>query len=348
MVSKQNELLPIRHEQDFFIADVFDNAAFKDDIASMEHPIFSLSTKPDTRDLEYKNGNVTVQIKPTSDGLPTIHDKDILLYCGSLLMAEVNKGNIPPKTLHISSHDLLVTTNRMTNGNGYKLLSKALARLHGCVIHTNLETNSEKENSGIHLIENYRIVKSEKAKNRMVSLEITLSDWFYNSVIGKEVLTISRDYFRLRGSVDRRLYEIFRRHCGTNKKEWKISLDKLQAKSGSGSTKRLFRSRLKKAAITDHLPTYSFSVDDKDIITVINRDFIPSLKDTTFVDWENMEGIYPKTYHTVREIISNSGTGWSMEIIKKEFFEYIAKKGEPDNINAAFVGFAQKKTAMQP
>ena len=46
-------LLPERHPtRDFFIADIFDNLPVKDDVASMEHPFFTLSTKPDNRVLE--------------------------------------------------------------------------------------------------------------------------------------------------------------------------------------------------------------------------------------------------------------------------------------------------------
>ena len=46
-------LLPDRHPTaDFFICDVLD-AIPKDDMASMEHPIFSLSTRPDRRILTY-------------------------------------------------------------------------------------------------------------------------------------------------------------------------------------------------------------------------------------------------------------------------------------------------------
>lgn len=75
--------------------------------------------------MNYQNGNVSITIKPTSDGLPTIFDKDVLLYCGSLLMEEINKGKIPPKTLRISSHDLLVATNRTKDGDSYRRLRKA-------------------------------------------------------------------------------------------------------------------------------------------------------------------------------------------------------------------------------
>ena len=55
-------LLPDRHKQrDFFTCDVFDT--YKDDTASMEHPVFSLSTKPDFRVLVYKNNDSTIKTK---------------------------------------------------------------------------------------------------------------------------------------------------------------------------------------------------------------------------------------------------------------------------------------------
>ncbi|MEM9360254.1 MAG: RepA, partial [Pseudomonadota bacterium] len=50
-------LLPVRHPQrDFFILDIADVVP-KDDTATMQHPIFSLATKPDHRHLEFSNDN---------------------------------------------------------------------------------------------------------------------------------------------------------------------------------------------------------------------------------------------------------------------------------------------------
>lgn len=63
----------------------------------------------------------------------------------------------------------------------------------------------------------------------MQDVEITLSDWVFNAIKAKEVLTLHRDYFRLRKPLERRLYELARKHCG-QKDEWKISLDLLQEK----------------------------------------------------------------------------------------------------------------------
>ncbi|HNG04198.1 MAG TPA: replication initiator protein A, partial [Nitrospira sp.] len=55
--SERSVLLPQRHpEHDLFICDVLD-AIPKDDLGSMEHPVFSLATRPDTRILKYEHRN---------------------------------------------------------------------------------------------------------------------------------------------------------------------------------------------------------------------------------------------------------------------------------------------------
>ena len=64
-------LLPERRRiPDFFVCDLMD-AVPKGDMASMEHPIFSLSTKPDHRIRRYEHGSTYVEIKPSADGLAT-------------------------------------------------------------------------------------------------------------------------------------------------------------------------------------------------------------------------------------------------------------------------------------
>src|SRR5471030_3152032 len=91
-------LLPQRHpNHDLFICDVLD-AIPKDDMASMEHPIFSLSTKPDTRVLQYEHNGNRVEITPSVKGLATIHDKDVLIYCISQLIAKINRDEQPTRT----------------------------------------------------------------------------------------------------------------------------------------------------------------------------------------------------------------------------------------------------------
>lgn len=265
-------LLPERHPtRDFFIADIFDNLPVKDDMASMESPFFTLSTKPDHRHLKFEHGNKSVSIIPSGLGLPSIFDKDVLLYCGSQVMEQLNRGEIPPKTLRISIHDFLVATNRNICGDAYERFKGSLDRLRGCTVKTSIKTGHTEQIKGFGLIESYEYLENNRVERRLVGVEITLSDWFYNSLIAKEVLTINRDYFRLRKPVERRVYEIARKHCG-NKAEWKISLHRLHAKSGALSDIKHFRAAVKKMAEHDHLPDYRLSYSrEEDAVTFYTR-----------------------------------------------------------------------------
>lgn len=264
-------LLPVRHPQgDFFIADIFDNLPFKDDMASMEHPLFTLQTKkPDMRRLTYISGPATVLMRPSDIGLPTIMDKDILLYCASVMMHKINAGEIPPKTIRFSLHDVLLTTNRMTNKNGYTGLKNALVRLTGSMVQTTIKTGRTEQGEGFHLVEKYRYLESTHVKDRQIGVELTVSDWFYNSLIAAEVLTIDREYFQLRKPLERRLYEIARKHCGYRDKPWTIRLDHLLIKTGSRVSEVKFRWLIRQIEQSNHIPEFTFRHEAvKDMVTV--------------------------------------------------------------------------------
>jgi plasmid replication initiation protein len=336
---------------DFFIANVFDNTPFKDDMASMEHPIFVLSKQKDMRMLNYQKDNVSISITPNLHGLPTIFDKDVLLYCISLLMQEINEGKMPPKTLRVSSHDLLIATNRQTNDDGYRRLKQALDRLAGVKVKTNIKTGKREQTSVFGLIDAYDIIESSRIKDRMIRLEIRLSDWVYNSVLGKEVLTISRDYFRLGKPIERRVYEIARKHCGAQA-SWSIGLANLMEKTGSTDTLRKFRLRLKEIANDDNLPDYSFTVADDDKVTFTKRKDAPAHhapQAQGLLALEDMPRLSLQTVEKARTLTREAGTGWDFYALQAEFLESImGGKFAPKNINGAFINFIKKKVQKRP
>ena len=252
-------LLPKRHaEKDLFMCD-FGDVIPKSDIASMEHPFFTLSTKPDIIARRYEhNGNI-IKITPSVLGMPRIHDKDILIFCISQLMAGINQNTNISRKVKFRARDLLITTNRGTGGREYGLLKKAFERLSGTRIETNIKTNSEEVIQGFGVIDSYKIISSENS-TRMAEVEVTLSEWLYNSVIGAEVLSIDRDYFRLRKPIERRLYEIAEKHCG-KQPAWRIGVENLHKKVGSAGTLKKFKESLKHVINNDHLPSYHIEIE---------------------------------------------------------------------------------------
>ena len=341
-------LLPERHPtRDFFIADIFDNLPVKDDVASMEHPFFTLSTKPDNRVLEYANGDKTIKIMPSHIGLPTIFDKDVLLYCASHVMDHLNKGDTPPKTLRISIHDFLIATNRNTSGDAYERFKGSLVRLASSLVETTIQTGATKQVRGFGLIESYEYLESHRVKDRFIGLEITLSDWFYNSLIAKEVLTIDRDYFSLRKPIERQVYEIARKHCG-EKSQWSISLKKLYEKSGALSASKHFRSAVRSLVENDHLPEYRISFDaETDIVTFTYR--AATIVDSTDKEEQGdlfggsslQDSIQPDLLEDVKQVV---GVGLDYHQLWHEFRQWKGSKNAK-NPRGAFIGFCQKKAA---
>jgi len=264
----KKHLSPKKHRKtDFFIADIFNNITFQDDIASMEHPLFALKAG-DTKDRLYQHGNITIEVKPTSIGLATIYDKDIWIYCISKLMQAIYEEKEISRTVHFTIYDYLITTNRHTSGSDYSRAKDALERLSGTRIITNIETAKTRETHGFGLIDAWRVV--EEKDGRMVRVSVTLPDWLYRSITANQVLTISSDYFRLRKPLDRRIYELARKHCG-NQTEWKIGLKLLYKKTGSTEAIRNFRVGIKSLVSTNELPNYSVTFDIKNDIVIFTQ-----------------------------------------------------------------------------
>jgi plasmid replication initiation protein len=268
----KNPLLPDRHRQlEFFVCDII-NVNPKGDIGSMEHPLFTISKTPDTRIRTYEHNGNTVKIVPSALGLATIFDKDILIYSISQLVEALNRGRDISRTVRMTAYDFLISTNRDTGGHNYRLLEQSFQRLTGTRIFTNIKSGSRRIRGGFGLIESFRIVEKSPSNSRMVAVEVTLSEWLFGAVCGKEVLTLNRDYFRLGSGLDRRLYELARKHCGSQV-QWKVSVELLHKKSGSLSLLKKFRYSIKEVAENNHLPDYEIIFDpEEDIVTFVNRD----------------------------------------------------------------------------
>ena len=262
-------LLPERHPQlDFFSCDIFD-ATPKSDTASMEHPLFSLSTKADHKSKEYTSadGSKWLKIGASHIGCATVHDRDILIYCISQLMAAINDNRPVERKLRFKAHAMLTATNRKTSGEGYDLLQNALKRLQGTQIETNITTGGQEQWKVFSFIDEAEIIKNTRY-GRMQEIEITLSDWVFNAIRekGGDLLTISRRYFRLRKPLERRLYEIARKHCGTTNQEWKFKMATLHEKTGSQSTlaefRRMMTNIIEENSVFEHIPDYTFELKE--------------------------------------------------------------------------------------
>lgn len=338
-----DQLLPDRHPQaDFFICDVAD-AVLKDLIPQMEHPFYALSKKPDTAIRRYEHEDKWLEVIPSVKGQATIYDKDILIYAVSQIMTKLNRGERVERRLRFNPREMLIFVNRGTGGKDYAAFCEALDRLMGTVIKTNITTTEndtgvplgEEERLGwFHLIEKAHVLrKNNEEDGRIVWAEIELSEWIFNSIRRKSVLTLHRDYFRLRKPIERRLYEIARKMCGA-RPEFEIGLEKLLKRTGARMELKRFRHTLREIATHDHLPDYHVSFDEKrDMVIFRGRGTILAIDEKSR---PIIPALTPETYAHAR----NAAPGWDVHFLEQKWRAWSTEP--PKNADAAFVGYCKK------
>jgi len=339
------QLLPAKHGSgDLFICDVAD-AVLKDLIPQMEHPFYSLSKKPETAIRKYEHNGNWVEIIPSVKGLATIYDKDILIYCISQLMEKLKRNEPVGHRVRITSHELLVFTNRGIGGKDYHALNEAIDRLAGTRIKTNIKTGDEEQLDSFGLIDAASIRRKHGHDGRLIWVEIKLSEWVFNAIRSQEVLTLHPDYFRLGKPLERRVYELARKHCG-RQSTWQISAETLLKKSGSQSPMNKFRHMLKHIAKHDHLPDYHVTFNEEnDQVIFHNREAwwenapLPS-------DAETLPPLPTQAYEDGRE----AAPGYDIHALESEWRAFWADTGKPKLANpaAAFVGFCRSRHKRSP
>lgn len=239
----------------------------KDDTGSMENPIFSLSRHPSKEPITYEDERNITKVSPVPEfGRPTIWDKDIIIYVMSKI-AELKNKNLPySRTIEFNSCEFLDFAEKGDGRNSYKKLSDSLDRLSSTYIQTTILNGNVKIEEAFHLLDNIRIT-SKLDTGTVISWKVTICEWLFNAIEHNDILTLNRNYFRLTRTLDRRIYEIARKHCG-EQKEFKISLEKLYFKSGSTAPMKKFRFEIKEIAESNHLLEldYKISLED-DIVT---------------------------------------------------------------------------------
>jgi plasmid replication initiation protein len=123
-------------------------------------------------------------------------------------------------------------------------------------------SGDEREERGFGWVDNFRIVRKEIRSGRkiMAGIEVTLNDWMFRAIVkDRRVLTINPRYFQLSMGLERRLYELARKHLG-QQSSWQISLPRLAEKCGSRRELRKLKAELTGIMERDSLPDYAIAL----------------------------------------------------------------------------------------
>lgn len=337
-------MLPVRHTPHLFSLNLA-SISLKDARQQMEFPFFALSKNPDLepRHYEDQHGN-SLEVTPSVKGLPTIYDKDFLICAVSHVMARINRGEPASRRLILYASDMLEFANRTKSGRDYQALDDALTRLRGCTVKTNIRTGDIYRTSVFGMIESGDLVRRYGFDGRLQHVELTLSEWLWSAIEARQVLTLHPDYFRLRQPLERRLYEIGRKHCG-HQAEWWIGLDLLHQKSGSKSRLKEFRRMVRKIAASGKLLDYTIAYDlSRDAVafrrlegSLVARPPVP--------DGDGGTSLPPSVADEARR---RHGDGIDLATAERDWRAWLERRGlRPTNPAALFLAFLATWTARQ-
>ena len=237
---------------------------------TMEHPFFSLRTGKDLRIRKYTHNGQDVNITPSVLGMPTMIDKDVLVFCISRIKKAMNEGHEQGPMIRFIANDFFSLSGKRNGGTQYTCLVDSLNRLSGVRVQTTIQTNKTTIDEGFGLIEKYKIIKRANQHRTMMGVEITLSEWLYNSIVSNEILTLSPLYFSIKRPLKKRIYELARKHCG-KQPTTEIALTLLHKKSGTAGTIKEFRRKIRCIEKENDLPDYFVNHDKQTDRVVFSR-----------------------------------------------------------------------------
>lgn len=326
-----------KHPQgDLFVIDALD-VTLKDDMASMEHPFYSLSKNPVKEIAPYEHNGKTIEFRPSFKGFPTIYDKDLIIYAISHLIAETPEGEEPASTVEFDPYEFLVFTERATGGRAYDALCDTAERLKGSYFKTNVKINGIITDSWRGIVDGVDIETNAKTKKPM-KIRIKLSDMVLDTIRERSVLTLNKNYFRLKKPIERRVYELARKHMG-QQSSWSPYLKTLFKKSGSRGELRGFRRSIKELVEGNHLPDFEIEYDpENDQVKFTPRS---QYKKAFALETQELPPLATWAYEKAKPYLSRDLSVYQAEI---DWREHWFKSGclPLENPSAAFIGYCKK------
>ncbi len=208
------------------------------------------------RRFEYKGK--FMEFKPGPNGLPTIRDFDVLIYCVTWIANAALDGRDADvgATYEFEIEDFYRFAGRPRHGERESLFIQGLERLVDCSISTNTKPIGL-EYASLNFIEKYQLGRDEAG--RLITVEIRLPHSIYCLAHNEFFDKIHRDYFN-QSAVRRLIYLFLKQHCGSAER-LTVSYAKLHEVTGSTSPLRKFKPLIDEL-IAKPLPEFSSDKDD--------------------------------------------------------------------------------------
>jgi len=235
----------------------------------MDTPFLALS-KNRKKPIIYESTDGTRKIKISAHSecfLASIYDWDIIIFVAGKIQEIINnRSDIPPRIITIPRHEILKALHKHNVNTQQKELEKSLHRLKRTAIDTTICNEDGRYKADFGFIDSWEYTERKDKKE----MKITLSQWLYDLICTKgALLKVDASYFDITSGLKKFLYRTARKCVGHNVDSWEFSIETLYEKSGSESSFRLFKSKLKKAVLENDVPEYSMKWVEKGKQTVV-------------------------------------------------------------------------------
>jgi len=226
----------------------------------------------DVRRITYKDWYL--ELKPSSLGLPTYRDSDIITYCATWLnhAAQLEFNDCKSPFIRFKINDFITFAKRNKNGNSVADMIESLDRLAGSKIATNIHPDfmegkgeGEEEVLTFGYINAYSTQRNENGAITDVIIE--MNPRFYRIALefsSEGALVLDHRYFDLT-PFQRAIYSVFVTFCSYEDNATIpciLTMEELWTRAGKQWEFRYFKNSLMK--IQGHLANYWFSVDEQD------------------------------------------------------------------------------------
>jgi plasmid replication initiation protein len=212
-----------------------------------------------------------IEITPSATGLPTVRDKDVLIYCVSWLANAMfdERHKDLSRNLRFTARDFLDFSKRGIGGAQYDGLAQALDRLAGSRITTNLRPPDEIKECG----DSFNLIRYEAERDRDGRIDagsIELPErLYYCATDWTQVCAMHPDYFSLT-PLHRLIYFLAKIHCG-EWQPWAVPLNELHRMTGCSSPFRNFKISVQGLLKDNSIPEYRVEIDAQKVTATFYR-----------------------------------------------------------------------------
>lgn len=218
----------------------------------LAYPYFSLTKQKRTKPMHFlnKEQNIRIEIHGLAiHGIANIHDADLLLWFSAEIRRHYEKTGQITHRIFYNPRKMLTEIGRGKGGMQMERLQESLQRLVSTYVQTTVRIEHQTKKGGFHWLDYWTSSQNNQTGETRHLWSVGMSEWLIQGIIqDTNILTIHPGYYALTSGLEKRLYQIARKHAGKQSFGAIMNMDTLHEKTGSSEDARKFAYKVRTMA----------------------------------------------------------------------------------------------------